>query len=96
MNNNSLLSPLISPYFLHSSTPKLPKTKIVGEEVTLAFMPNILNESLDIKSNKIKINIWLEIILQLEINLDSYCTSNISLAYNLYVHGWILYIYTNN
>ena len=59
---------------------------------------DILNESLDTKSNKIKINTWSEIRLQLKTNLDSYCTSNISLAYNLCVHGWILYthIHTTN
>ena len=77
-------------------TSKLPETKEVSEVVTLALSLDILNESLDTKSNKIKINTWCEIRLQLETNLDSYCTLNISLAYNLYVHGWILYILTNN
>lgn len=59
----------------------------MSEVVTLAITLDILNESLNNKSNKIKISTWCKIRLQLETNLDSYCTLNISLAYNLFVHG---------
>ena len=46
----------------------------MGEGVTLDFTLNIINESLNIKIKKIKMDTWLEIRIQLETNLDSYCT----------------------
>ena len=46
----------------------------MGEGVTLDFTLNIINESLNIKIKKIKMDTLLEIRIQLETNLDSYCT----------------------
>ena len=46
----------------------------MGEGITLDFTLNILNESLNIKIKKIKMDILLEIRIQLETNLDFYCT----------------------
>ena len=45
--------------------------------MTLDFTLNIMNESLNIKIKKIKMDTLLEIRIQLEINLDFYCTSTL-------------------
>ena len=49
----------------------------MGEGITLDFTLNIMNESLHIKIKKIKMDILLKIRIQLETNLDFYCTSTL-------------------
>ena len=49
----------------------------MGEGITLDFTLNIMNESLNIKIKKIKMDILLKIRIQLETNLDFYCTSTL-------------------